>query len=181
MRRSVAQGARSAAIPLVLAALFSSVAPAFARPPASARNAAAVMAVEHAWLAALQRHDVTSLGRILGREFIDSDFLGNAITRRQYLGYFAHPLAPAAPAPEQRFEDTRVRFLAGGEVAIVTGVVVTRVARSSNTGSGAASRVTASLGSRELRHSRFTDVFIWRDARWQAVSGQETHFTAAKD
>ena len=175
MRGSV-QVARSAAI--VLVALASWAAPVCARPPASARNAAAVMAVEHEWLTALQRHDATSLARILGREFIDSDFLGNAITRRQYLGYFSHPLAPAATVAEQRFEDTRVRFLAGGGVAIVTGVVVTRPAGSAV--SGAASKATASSSARALRHSRFTDVFVWRAARWQAVSGQETHFTPDK-
>ena len=138
--------------------------PAFARPPASERNAAAVMAVEHEWLAALQRHDVPTLARILGREFIDSRFQGDAITRAQYLAYFAHPVALRAPALQQIFEDTRVRFIAGGNVAIVTGVVISRPISSAQA----------------VRHSRFTDVFTWRDARWQAVTGQETHFTPSK-
>lgn len=129
------------------------------------------MSIEHEWLAALNRHDVTTLARILGREFIDSDFQGDAITRAQYLGYFAHPLAhPLAPAPPQRFVDTKVRFVAGGDVAIVTGVVVT--------GTAAASSTTPSSGPDVVRHSRFTDVFVWRGARWQAVTGQETHFTS---
>ncbi|HEX3843120.1 MAG TPA: nuclear transport factor 2 family protein [Steroidobacteraceae bacterium] len=122
-------------------------------------------------LAALNRHDVTMLARILGREFLDSDFQGDAITRAQYLGYFAHAAAAHSPPVQQRFQDTTVRFVAGGDVAIVTGVVVTQPAGASNT--------MRSSGPDAVRHSRFTDVFVWRDARWQAVTGQETHFTPA--
>lgn len=147
---------------MVLVALALSAGPVFAQPPQSVRTAAAVMTVEHDWLAALNRHDVKALARILGREFIDSDFQGEAITRTQYLTYFARPVSHRAPRVEQRFEDTTVRFVAGGDVAIVTGLVITRPA----------------MGA--VRHSRFTDVFAWRDGRWQAVTGQETHFSPAK-
>lgn len=135
--------------------------PAFAQAPPSERTAGAVMRVEHEWLAALNRHDVTTLAHILGREFIDSSFQGNAITRAQYLAYFAQPVSRPAPRIQQTFEDTKVRFVARGDVAIVTGVVVTQSADAPKT----------------VQHSRFTDVFVWRDARWQAVTGQETHFT----
>lgn len=155
---------------LALAALAVALStpPAFAQHAGSPRSAAAIMTVEHEWLAALNRHDVTTLGRILGREFIDSDFQGDAITRAQYLAYFARPVPRPAPRVQQRFEDTKVRFVAGGDVAIVTGVVVTVPATASKPGAAAHS---------ETVHSRFTDVFVWRDARWQAVTGQETHFT----
>ena len=154
--------AKLSSIALVALALWA--VPALARPPASERNAEALMAVEHVWLTALQRHDEPTLARILGREFVDSDFQGNAIPRAQYLAYFAHPIAPAAPALEQKFADTRVRFIAGGNVAVVTGIVISRAMASAHA----------------VRHSRFTDVFLWRDARWQAVTGQETHFTPGK-
>jgi ketosteroid isomerase-like protein len=149
---------RTKQLAMVLAALALPAAPVLAQPPQSERTAAAVMAVEHEWLGALNRHDVKRLERILGREFIDSDFQGDAITRAQYLTYFARPVPRPAPRIQQTFEDATVRFVAGGEVAIVTGVVVARPA------TGA------------VRHSRFTDVFAWRDGRWQAVTGQETHF-----
>ena len=161
--------------PISLAAVFAAIAlstvPAFAQAPASERTAAAVMAVEHQWLAALNRHDVTALARILGREFIDSDFQGDAITRAQYLAYFARPVAHPAPPVRQIFADTQVRFVARGDVAIVTGIVVTRPV--------AVPKTATSSRSDGVRHSRFTDVFVWRDARWQAVTGQETHFTPA--
>lgn len=150
----------------MLAAAFATL-PAFAAPPGREGTAAALMSVEHEWLAALDRHDVTTLARILGREFIDSDFQGDAIARAQYLGYFARPVARPSPPVRQEFADTKVRFVACGEVAIVTGVVITQTA---------ASNTATSSGPHAVRHSRFTDVFVWRGARWQAVTGQETHF-----
>jgi hypothetical protein len=150
--------------------IASAIVPAWAQPPGGERTAAALMSIEQQWLAAINQHDVATLARILGREFIDSDFQGDAITRAQYLAYFARPVAhPAQSVPmQQRFAATQVRFVAGGEVAIVTGVVVTRAA---------AAKTAVSTGPDAVRHSRFTDVFVWRDARWQAVTGQETHFT----
>ena len=145
---------------IYVAAALAAV-PALAQTPASERTADAVMRVEHEWQAALNRHDVTTLAHILGREFIDNYFEGNAITRAQYLAYFARPVSQSAPRIQQEFEDTKVRFVAGGNVAIVTGVVVAQSAAAPQT----------------VTRSRFTDVFVWRDARWQAVTGQETHFT----
>jgi ketosteroid isomerase-like protein len=156
---------RTKQLTLVSLVLTLCIAPVFAQPPQSERTAAAVMTVEHEWLAALNRHDVTALARILGREFIDSDFEGNAVTRAQYLAYFARPVSHPAPRVAQGFEDTTVRFLDGGDVAIVTGLVVSRPAMTSPDA---------------VRHSRFTDVFVWRGGRWQAVSSQETHFSPAK-
>jgi Domain of unknown function (DUF4440) len=157
---------------LVLAVIASSVAAASVRPPPGERTGSAVMAVEQHWLTALHHRDVQTLARILGREFIDSDFQGEAITRAQFLAYFAHSAARPAPAVRQTFRDTMVRFVAGGEVAIVTGVVVTRPA-------AVPDAATASNPPPAIAHSRFTDVFVWRDARWQAVTGQETHFVPA--
>lgn len=168
MHRSFASGAMTSA--LAVAALASCAVPAFAQPPGSERTAAAVMQIEREWLAALNRHDEPTLGRILGQEFIDSDFQGDVITRARYLGYFAHPVSPQEPRVQQSFRDTKVRFLAGGDVAIVTGVVMTRI--------DAPVKPGRSLTSSPIRYSRFTDVFVWRDGRWQAVTGQETHFTS---
>jgi metallo-beta-lactamase class B len=139
-------------------------------PPAPERTAEALMRVEHSWLAALEHRDVKVLARILGAEFIDSDSKGETITRAEFLAYFSRPLARPQPPLAQHFENMKVRFVANGDVAIVTGVVVTLRARTpGSTGERPSSPS-------ETRHSRFTDVFVWRDARWQAVSGQETHF-----
>lgn len=161
---------KAVAIGIAAATLLAT--PAFAQSPASEHTAAALMMVEHEWLTALNRHDVATLTRVLAQEYIDSDFQGDAITRAQYLAYFAK-LASAPPRRvEQTFEDTKVRFVAGGEVAIVTGLVITRAPK--------ASTAAGSSSPEAVSHSRFTDVFVWRDARWQVVTGQETHFTAAQ-
>ena len=162
----------SKALAIVIAATALSTGCAFAHAPGIERTAAALMMVEHDWLTALNRHDVATLTRILGREFIDSDFQGDAITRAQYLGFFARPVSGLAQRVQQTFEDTKVRFVAGGDVAIVTGLVITRPASTS------AAATSSSLDA--VHHSRFTDVFVWREARWQAVTGQETHFTPAQ-
>lgn len=160
MHRSLTRGAMTSA--LALATLALCTVPASARSSGSERTAAAVMQIEQEWLAALNRHDDSTLAPILGQEFIDSDFQGDVITRAQYLGYFARPVSPREPRVEQSFRDTKVRFVAAGDVAIVTGVVVTRI----------------EAVVKPARYSRFTDVFVWRDGRWQAVTGQETHFTS---
>jgi hypothetical protein len=157
---------------MVFVALALSAPPVFAQPPRGGHTAAAVMTVEHEWLAALNRRDLTVLARILGREFIDSDSQGDAITRAQYLTYFARPDSRPSPRVDQRFEDTTVRFVSDGDVAIVTGLVITRPATAPTAGG------SSTAGA--VRHSRFTDVFVWRDGRWQAVTGQETHFTPPK-
>lgn len=155
-------------VPIAFAGVLAA-APAYARPPASERTRAALMKVEHQWLTALQRHDAPALARILAREFIDSTSRGNAVTRTQYLAYFAHLSAPSAPLVRQDFQDIRVRFFAGGNVSIVTGVVIT---------SPGAPKPGQSRQYAAGPHTRFTDVFVWSRGRWQAVSGQETRLAA---
>ncbi len=170
MPRSSAKGAKWCVI-VFFACAFRAL-PACAEPPQGERTAAALMKVEHQWLAALHRRDVTMLARILAREFIDSDFQGDVISRAQYLAYFSRPAAHPAPVLRQHFDDTRVRLISAGNVAIVTGVVVTQTV---------APGARASMKADAARYSRFTDVFIWRDGRWQAVTGQETHFAPGEN
>lgn len=139
-------------------------------PPVNQRTADAVMKVEHEWLDALQRANVKKLEHILAAEFIDNYYRGQEVTRAEYLAYFAHGDVPPPPT-SQRFEETKVRFIAGGNVAIVTGVVVTR---------SAAKSTAQSPSDKDAIHSRFTDILVWRDDRWQAVTAQETHFSVAR-
>jgi hypothetical protein len=162
---------RTKQLTLVLVAAALSSAPAFAQPPQGERTADALMTVEHQWLAALNRRDVTTLGHILGREFIDSNYEGFAFTRQQYLDFFSRLASRPPPRGQRSFESTKVRFVADDDVAIVTGIVVTRPAPAPNTGL---------IPEDTMQYSRFTDVFVWRDGRWQAVTGQETHFSAPR-
>lgn len=157
----VMKHANRTAIAVALLALAPVPAPAMPGP--RERTADALVRVELEWLTALRQRDVGALDRILAKEFIDSDFQGHRVTRGRYLGFFATALTKPAPPLAQAFDDTDVRFVAGGEVAIVTGVVI--------------SKPDATAAAPTIRHSRFTDVFVWRGGRWQAVSAQETHFT----
>jgi len=129
------------------------------------RNADGVMKVEREWLDALRRHDARTLDRILASEWTDNDWQGRLLTRADYLGYFSRTAAPSA-LPAQRFAETNVRFFANGALAIVTGLVI----------SDAPISTRGKIASR----SRFTDVFVWRDGRWQGVSAQETHVPEGK-
>lgn len=108
-----------------------------------------LLQLEQRWLLA---HDSATLGRILGTDFVHPVASGDFLDRAQHIAWVvAHP-------PDStiawRLADLRVRFY--GETAIVTGTVVR-------------SRAGSALGS-----NVFTDVFVFRGGRWQAVSAEET-------
>ena len=74
------------------------------------------------------------------------------------------PFLSAHPPPanrKQHFDQLQVRVY--GDVGIVNGVVVTTDEKGpSQTGEN-----------HEVDRTVFTDVFVWRDGRWQAVNAQE--------
>lgn len=132
--------------------------PAVAAPPPPSLPArqAAVIQVERAWLAAQQPTDVAALARILAPDFVHV-FASGLVTRAQELAYDrAHPRP--ADGTRRRFERLRVRVY--GDAAIANGVV----------------ELTRPDGPHRImvRRHRFTDVFVWRDGRWQAVNAQKT-------
>lgn len=109
----------------------------------------ALVALEQHWLSA--EHDRAALDRILADDFQHPVPTGVVLTKAQHIEW-----AVAHPGPvdrRQRFEQMQVRRY--GDAAIVTGVVLT------TDGSGQEAR------------SIFTDVFVRRAGRWQAVNAQE--------
>ena len=117
-------------------------------------DSAAVVALEHEWLAA--QSDSATLERILAPDFVHQLASGDAITKRQHIGFVvAHP---SPSGIERTFERLEVRLY--GATAIATGIV--RASTPPTSGATAARRTV------------FTDVFVKRDGRWQAVSAQET-------
>ena len=119
--------------------------------PATARaqhaDSASVVSVEREWLAALS--DSATLERVLAPDFVHQLASGNEIGKRQHIAFVvAHPL----PNVRRVFERLDVRL--NGTTAIATGVV----------------RAEADPPQRTV----FTDVFVKRNGRWQAVSAQET-------
>src|SRR5215472_7514496 len=103
--------------------------------------------LENHWLQV--ENDPNGLESILAPDFLHVVPMG-IITKEEQLSFLRkHP--PPAHRSERHFEDMHVRVY--GSVGVVSGVVVEM---------GTARRKTL-----------FTDVFAYRDGRWQAVSAQE--------
>lgn len=113
------------------------------------RARAVLLRLESRWLAA---HDSATLSHILAPDFVHPVSSGDFLDRSQHIAWVvAHP--PDSTI-DRRLADMRVRFY--GSTAIVTGTVI------------------RSRDGSELGRNVFTDVFVMRDDRWQAVSAEET-------
>lgn len=124
---------------------------ASAKPSAPQRTAEGVRQVEDQWLAALQAHDVSALQLILADEFHDWTYRGEQRDKAQAI---EHARQGNPGVTSQRLEDVDVHVY--GDTSVVHG---TNVVEGQQFGTV---RV------------RFTDVFVWRAKRWQAVAAQET-------
>jgi hypothetical protein len=115
----------------------------------TARARTTILRLESRWLAA---HDSATLAGILAPDFVHPVASGQFLDRSQHIEWVvAHPPDSSI---DRRLADMRVRFY--GATAIVTGTVVR-------------SREGAEMG-----RNVFTDIFVKRDGRWQAVSAEET-------
>ena len=114
------------------------------------QDRAALVALENEWLA--NEHNAAVLERILASDFVHPLPTGDFVTKSQHIEFSA---AHAPPANQKRrFDQMQVRVY--GDVGIVNGVVV-------------ATEDT----DKKVNRTIFTDVFVWRDGRWQAVNAQE--------
>ena len=99
--------------------------------------------LEDEWLHA---RDAAALDRVVAADFIHVVPSGDFLTKAQHIAWFqSHP---TGGNPKSHLENMNVRLYGG--VAIVNGTVAAPDHR-----------------------SVFTDVFVLRDGRWQAVSAQE--------
>jgi hypothetical protein len=104
--------------------------------------------LENRWLQS--ENNPKELGLILAPDFLHVLPVG-IITRDQQLDFMRnHPAH--APATQKHFADIHVRIY--GTAGVVNGVVVAADARTT-------------------RRTLFTDVFVYRDGKWQAVNAQE--------
>ena len=110
----------------------------------------ALIALENDWLK--NEHNAAELEHILGTDFLHPVVTGDVLTKAQHIQFSSTHL----PAPDltKHFEDLQVRVY--GDVGIVNGSVVA----TNKNGNIAAKTV-------------FTDVFVYRDGRWQAINAQE--------
>ena len=106
--------------------------------------------LEQRWLAAGEQRDIPLLKEILGDDFVDVSYQGRLRNKTDHL---AATLAPSKS--RQTLEELKVRLY--GDTGIVNGLDVTVTQDGSATDK-----------------VRFTDVFVKRAGRWQAVSAQET-------
>jgi Domain of unknown function (DUF4440) len=114
------------------------------------RDSAAIVVIERKWLDA---RDSAALDAILATDFIHPVATGDILDKGEHIAWITqHPLAANLHA---RFASLIVRVY--GDAAVATGSVVTVDGRGQQKGKNV-----------------FTDVFIRRRGRWQAVNAQET-------
>ena len=116
---------------------------------AAQRDRDGLEAIERQWLAS--EHDRAALGRILAEDFLHPVPAGVFLTKAQHIDWAVRHPAPSGR--QQRFDQLRIRRY--GDVGLVTGLVI------STDGAGREDRTV------------FTDVFVRRNGRWQAVNAQE--------
>lgn len=131
----------------IFVVLLMSVTAAMAQQSWNNSGAKAIADVEERWLQHID--DPAQLQSILADDFVHA-LPSGLISKQQHMDYVkAHP---RSPQESRSFEDLKVRVY--GETGIANGVVVIS-------------------GPNGTRRSVFTDVFVKRDGRWQAVNAQE--------
>jgi hypothetical protein len=126
---------------------------AAACPAGQAKGANVLAQIEKEWASALEQKDAASLGCILAEEFQDVDPKGNISDR-------ASTLAKAVVHPPSHNELTELSPHVYGDFGYIRGLA---------TATDAQGRVLAKV--------RFTDVYMYRDGRWQAVAAHESMLT----
>jgi ketosteroid isomerase-like protein len=109
-----------------------------------------LLRLEETWAKAPDRHDIETVSCLLADEFQDADVDGGVHDRTDALARI-----PQRRPSLNHLEDMQVHLY--GDTAFLRGV----------------NQVTDASG-RVLARVRFTDIFVYRDGRWQAVAGQET-------
>jgi hypothetical protein len=116
----------------------------------AARDRQTLIDLENEWL---NTNDAQTLDRILASDFVHPVFTGDFLTKAQHIYWFTTHPRPANLKP--RFERLDIRLY--GDVGIANGTVM-----------------MSDENGKETGRNVFTDVFAYRDGRWQAINGQET-------
>jgi ketosteroid isomerase-like protein len=141
---------------VTLLVLFLALPALAANCPNQPKTEAALLNLEHSWADALSRKDVPAVACLVADEFEEVDSDGLLKTRSEMLGHI-----PERKPGTNRLSEMRAHvegnsgFTRGlAELVDDAGKVVARV--------------------------RFTDVFTYRDGRWQSLVGHETLIGEAK-
>jgi hypothetical protein len=130
--------------------LSSTIATAQAKHRSLEKDHLSLIALENEWLA--NEHNAASLQKIIAYDFVHPVVTGDLLTRSQHIRYSTEYRPPSGQ--KNHFDNLNVRIY--GNTGIVNGIVVT----------------TDSAGS-TVNRTIFTDVFVYRGRRWQAVNAQE--------
>ena len=135
---------------IALALLLSPPALAADCPKNQPRAESALLELEHRWADALSRRDADAVTCMLANEFEEADVDGSLHTRAENLAKIPNRKPGANRLTEMRAHVEGNMGYTRGLAALVSpdGKVKARV--------------------------RFTDVFTYRDGRWQALAGHET-------
>ena len=109
----------------------------------------ALIALENEWLN--NEHNAVELEHILAADFLHPVVTGDVLNKAQHIKFSSTHLPP--PDLMKHFEGLQVRVY--GNVGIVNGLVV------------------ATKDGNVVGKTMFTDVFVSRDGRWQAINAQE--------
>jgi ketosteroid isomerase-like protein len=119
---------------------------------------AAVANLEDVWLNALNNADVRAIAEVLADDFIrPAPDSGHFVTKADILRYYRSHLSRQG-SDQRRIEDLTVTVY--GSTALARGALTTTNSKGEVT-----------------RKLLFTDVFLKRDGKWQAVSAQENPVT----
>jgi hypothetical protein len=135
--------------------LCPAVAGAVPCPAAEAKDEAALVQMEKTWARALDEHDTHALNCILADEFEDTDIQGKLISRTATLAQVGR-----SRAVHHELSDLHARV--HGDFGYIRGV--------------ADALDSQSKGVRV----RFTDIYVFREGRWQCVAGQESPVTESR-
>ena len=125
-------------------------------PTGQAKDEATLIQIEQTWARALEEQDISALMCILADEFEDAGPIGNLTGRAQIL-------ARAADHPSEHHELSEMRASIYGDVAYTRGVA----------------RAVSHARGAPPNKVRFTDVYVYREERWQCVAGHESRFPRA--
>ena len=114
------------------------------------RDRQTLIDLENEWL---NSNDALVLDRILASDFVHPVYTGDFLTKAQNIDWSTRHPRPASLKP--RFERLDIRLY--GDIGIANGIV----AMSDENGT-------------EISKNVFTDVFAYRNGRWQAINAQET-------
>ena len=119
---------------------------------------AEILAIEDQWATAIERQDGAALERIAAEDFRFMEEDGRLVDRAEYIAARSHNPDNVESAVQDEIEVRQY-----GDAAIATGRSIIHGTRA---------------GVPFVYRFRWTDVYVRREGRWQAVSGQLTAFSS---